>query len=144
MSAAEGRKKIVKRHFVGQIGNREAGFHAQPFAAVPQVIGSDARVKDVSWGDARRIGVVVLGTGARDIDAGRTSIAAAGRDALSDRRELVSANLTRHPSLLIHTVTGFIIVRMLLNRRPLRLSRRPERFDSDEYLYELKIDGVRA
>ena len=28
--------------------------------------------------------------------------------------------------------------------RPVRLSRRPEPFDSDEYLYELKIDGFRA
>jgi hypothetical protein len=27
---------------------------------------------------------------------------------------------------------------------PIRLSRRPEPFDSDEYLYELKIDGFRA
>jgi bifunctional non-homologous end joining protein LigD len=30
------------------------------------------------------------------------------------------------------------------NLRPMRLSRRPEPFDSDEYLYELKIDGFRA
>jgi ATP-dependent DNA ligase len=30
------------------------------------------------------------------------------------------------------------------NFRPIRLSRRPEPFDSDEYLYELKIDGFRA
>jgi bifunctional non-homologous end joining protein LigD len=28
--------------------------------------------------------------------------------------------------------------------RPIRLSRRPEPFDSEEYLYELKIDGFRA
>lgn len=28
--------------------------------------------------------------------------------------------------------------------RPIRLSRRPEPFDSDEFLYELKIDGFRA
>ena len=33
---------------------------------------------------------------------------------------------------------------MLQNLRPLRLSRRPEPFDSDEFLYELKIDGFRA
>ena len=33
---------------------------------------------------------------------------------------------------------------MLHNARPIRLSRRPEPFDSDEYLYELKIDGFRA
>jgi bifunctional non-homologous end joining protein LigD len=33
---------------------------------------------------------------------------------------------------------------MLRNLRPIRLSRRPEPFDSDEYLYELKIDGFRA
>jgi ATP-dependent DNA ligase len=33
---------------------------------------------------------------------------------------------------------------MLQNLRPMRLSRRPEPFDSDEYLYELKIDGFRA
>jgi bifunctional non-homologous end joining protein LigD len=32
----------------------------------------------------------------------------------------------------------------LRNLRPIRLSRRPEPFDSDEYLYELKIDGFRA
>src|SRR5689334_18247442 len=31
-----------------------------------------------------------------------------------------------------------------LNLRPMRLSRRPEPFDSDDYLYELKIDGFRA
>ena len=30
------------------------------------------------------------------------------------------------------------------NFRPIRLSRRPEPFDSDDYLYELKIDGFRA
>ena len=30
------------------------------------------------------------------------------------------------------------------NLRRIRLSRRPEPFDSDEYLYELKIDGFRA
>jgi len=32
----------------------------------------------------------------------------------------------------------------LANLRPIRLSRRPEPFDSDDYLYELKIDGFRA
>jgi hypothetical protein len=30
------------------------------------------------------------------------------------------------------------------NLRPMRLSRPPTPFDSDEYLYELKIDGFRA
>jgi bifunctional non-homologous end joining protein LigD len=30
------------------------------------------------------------------------------------------------------------------NLRPMRLSRRSEPFDSDDYLYELKIDGFRA
>ena len=30
------------------------------------------------------------------------------------------------------------------NLRPLRLSRRPEPFDSDEFIYELKIDAFRA
>jgi len=33
---------------------------------------------------------------------------------------------------------------MLRNLRPIRLSRRPEPFDSEEYLFELKIDGFRA
>jgi bifunctional non-homologous end joining protein LigD len=33
---------------------------------------------------------------------------------------------------------------MLRNLRPIRLSRRPEPFDSDGFLYELKIDGFRA
>jgi ATP-dependent DNA ligase len=33
---------------------------------------------------------------------------------------------------------------MLQNARPIRPSRRLEPFDSDEYLYELKIDGFRA
>jgi hypothetical protein len=32
----------------------------------------------------------------------------------------------------------------VINLRPMRLSRRPEPFDSDEYLFELKIDGFRA
>jgi ATP-dependent DNA ligase len=32
----------------------------------------------------------------------------------------------------------------LRNFRPNRLSRRPEPFDSDEFLYELKVDGFRA
>ena len=30
------------------------------------------------------------------------------------------------------------------NLRPMRLSRRPEPFDSEEFIYELKIDGFRA
>src|SRR5215470_15029137 len=30
------------------------------------------------------------------------------------------------------------------NVRPMRLSRRPEPFDSDQFIYELKIDGFRA
>jgi bifunctional non-homologous end joining protein LigD len=30
------------------------------------------------------------------------------------------------------------------NLRPIRLSRRPEPFDSDDYLFELKIDGFRS
>jgi len=30
------------------------------------------------------------------------------------------------------------------NLRPIRLSRRPEPFDSDEFIYELKVDGFRA
>jgi ATP-dependent DNA ligase len=30
------------------------------------------------------------------------------------------------------------------NLRPLRLSRRPEPFDSDDYIFELKIDGFRS
>jgi bifunctional non-homologous end joining protein LigD len=33
---------------------------------------------------------------------------------------------------------------MLRNLRPMRLSRRPEPFDSDQFLYELKVDGFRA
>ena len=33
---------------------------------------------------------------------------------------------------------------MLRNLRPIRLSRRPEPFDSDDYLFELKIDGYRS
>jgi bifunctional non-homologous end joining protein LigD len=33
---------------------------------------------------------------------------------------------------------------MLQNARPIRLSRRLQPFDSEEYLYELKIDGFRA
>jgi ATP-dependent DNA ligase len=33
---------------------------------------------------------------------------------------------------------------MLQNPCPIRLYRRPEPFDSDEYLYEVKIDGFRA
>jgi ATP-dependent DNA ligase len=33
---------------------------------------------------------------------------------------------------------------MLRNLRPLRLSRRPEPFDSEHHLFELKIDGFRA
>jgi bifunctional non-homologous end joining protein LigD len=28
--------------------------------------------------------------------------------------------------------------------RPIRLSRRPEPFDSDQFIFELKIDGFRA
>src|SRR5438128_4555108 len=36
------------------------------------------------------------------------------------------------------------MVTVLQNPRPIRLSRRAEPFDSDEYLYELKIDGFRA
>jgi bifunctional non-homologous end joining protein LigD len=31
-----------------------------------------------------------------------------------------------------------------LNLRPIRLSRRSEPFDSDQFIYELKIDGFRA
>src|SRR5205809_1542947 len=30
------------------------------------------------------------------------------------------------------------------NLRPMRLSRRSEPFDSDEFIYELKVDGFRA
>jgi ATP-dependent DNA ligase len=30
------------------------------------------------------------------------------------------------------------------NLRPIRLSRRPEPFDSDQFIFELKIDGFRA
>ena len=30
------------------------------------------------------------------------------------------------------------------NLRPMRLSRRAEPFDSDEFIYELKVDGFRA
>src|ERR1051325_10999776 len=33
---------------------------------------------------------------------------------------------------------------MLPTISPIRLSRRPEPFDSDDFLYELKIDGFRA
>jgi bifunctional non-homologous end joining protein LigD len=33
---------------------------------------------------------------------------------------------------------------MLPRLSPMRLSRRPEPFDSEEFLYELKIDGFRA
>jgi bifunctional non-homologous end joining protein LigD len=32
----------------------------------------------------------------------------------------------------------------LRNLRPIRLSRRPEPFDSDDFIYELKVDGFRA
>lgn len=33
---------------------------------------------------------------------------------------------------------------VLRKMRPMRLSRRPEPFDSDQFIYELKIDGFRA
>jgi bifunctional non-homologous end joining protein LigD len=33
---------------------------------------------------------------------------------------------------------------LLRNLRPIRLSRRPEPFDSDQFIFELKIDGFRA
>jgi len=33
---------------------------------------------------------------------------------------------------------------MLRNLRPIRLSRRNEPFDSDQFIFELKIDGFRA
>jgi ATP-dependent DNA ligase len=38
----------------------------------------------------------------------------------------------------------FLAAMVFQNLRPMRLSRRLEPFDSDEYLYELKIDGFRA
>ena len=33
---------------------------------------------------------------------------------------------------------------LLPNLHPIRLSRRPKQFDSDDYLFELKIDGYRC
>jgi bifunctional non-homologous end joining protein LigD len=49
-------------------------------------------------------------------------------------------------SLYLSQVLGRAIIFPvhLRNLRPIRLSRRPEPFDSDEYLYELKVDGFRA
>ncbi len=41
---------------------------------------------------------------------------------------------------------GHATLRSMLPRNlcPMRLSRRPEPFDSDQFIHELKIDGVRA
>ena len=36
------------------------------------------------------------------------------------------------------------LVMSLPNLSPVRLSRRPKAFDSDDYLFELKIDGYRS
>src|SRR5437016_955134 len=39
---------------------------------------------------------------------------------------------------------GIIFTVLPRNLRPMRLSRRSEPFDSDDFVYELKIDGFRA
>jgi len=46
--AAERRKKIVERHFVGQILHRKAKRDAPALLFVKQVVGADADVKQVA------------------------------------------------------------------------------------------------
>jgi ATP-dependent DNA ligase len=51
------------------------------------------------------------------------------------------------PGLHARTSTAFVRYNSLVlprNLRPMRLSRRSEPFDSDLFIYELKIDGFRA
>src|SRR5262249_3148883 len=45
---------------------------------------------------------------------------------------------------VINRILGIIFCVLPRNLRPMRLSRHPEPFDSDEFIYELKIDGFRA
>ena len=40
-------------------------------------------------------------------------------------------------------ILSIILYVLLRNLCPMRLSRRPEPFDSDDYIFELKIDGFR-
>ena len=59
---AEGRKEVVKRIFVGQINRRQA--RAQfVLVAVEQVVMADRDIEEIPRRDARRIVVVVFGSG---------------------------------------------------------------------------------
>ena len=61
VSAAERGEEIVQCHFIGDVDDREASAPTVAIA-VKQVVVPDRKVKQVAWGNARWIVVVVLGT----------------------------------------------------------------------------------
>jgi len=68
--AAEGRKKVVKRVLVGQVHGRQLQAHLVS-VAVEHVVVSDRQIKQMARCDSRRILVVVLRSGRRNLHEAR-------------------------------------------------------------------------
>ena len=67
--AAKGGQEVVERFLVCQIDDREARAPFVPIA-VKQVVVPDRQVEEVARCDARRIVVIVLGAGRRNLYQG--------------------------------------------------------------------------
>ena len=61
MRAAEGGEEVIQRHLISQVQHREL----QPqlhLLGVQHVVVADADIENAVRGDARRIGIVILGS----------------------------------------------------------------------------------
>jgi hypothetical protein len=73
MGSAESGEKVVKRILVGDIDGGELQTHSVPIAAeVVKVVISDSEIEKMPCRDARRILVVVLRSGSRNLDQRRS------------------------------------------------------------------------
>src|SRR5262249_42842731 len=90
--SAERRQEVVERFLVRQVDHRESQAPLVAIAA-EQVVVADADIEQMSWRDAWRILVVVLGTVGRNLDS-RRAVRSAGRASSqwrADRCERVPA-----------------------------------------------------
>lgn len=67
VGSTESGKEVVERDFVGHVDDREARAPSVTIA-VKQIIVTDRQVKQVAWGNARWIVIIVLGAGRGYLD----------------------------------------------------------------------------
>ncbi len=69
MGAAEGREEIIERRLVREVQNREPNGGAEALG-VKEIFGAESEVDYMAGSGPRRIVVIVLGSGSKDVNPG--------------------------------------------------------------------------